>query len=269
MNKNEIIAAAVGFIAQSPDNHISKDVAVCPTCVGLKMFEAPILGFGRADDVLYEKYKAAGVIGAHFLTPTEWLPRAKTVISYFLPFTEQVKQANARDCRWPADEWLHARYEGQLLSMALAAHLQKLLSEAGYETIVPGLDKRYKVGTEADKFTSNWSERHVAFACGLGTFGLSDGLITKQGVCGRFGSILTEVELEADVREYENIHAYCIRCGSCMARCPAQAIHLTEGKRDAPCSGFLDKVLETHKPRYGCGKCQVAVPCESGIPAKP
>ena len=40
-------------------------------------------------------------------------------------------------------------------------------------------------------YASNWSERHVAYVCGLGTFGCQ-GLITSKGLAGRFGSIITD-----------------------------------------------------------------------------
>ena len=55
-------------------------------------------------------------------------------------------------------------------------------------------------------------------------------------------------------------------CGVCIDRCPVQAISFENGMKPALCSGFLNKVSEKHNPRYGCGKCQVSVPCESEIP---
>jgi epoxyqueuosine reductase len=116
------------------------------------------------------------------------------------------------------------------------------------------------------KFTSNWSERHVAFVCGLGTFGLSKGLITPKGVAGRFASIITELYLPPDKREYEDIYEYCSMCGKCAKNCPANAITIENGKNDYACFAFLKKTSEKYKPRYGCGKCQVGVPCESRIP---
>lgn len=36
-------------------------------------------------------------------------------------------------------------------------------------------------------FASSWSERHTAHFCGLGTFGVSDGLITSVGKAVRVG----------------------------------------------------------------------------------
>ena len=266
MNKNDIIKLAKEFINNASNNYISEEIALHPKCVDMKIYEAPIFAFGAADDELYTKYKSFDVIGSHFLSPIEWLPSAKTVISFFLPYTDKIKTANSIDSHWPADEWLQGRYEGHQLLTQLLEHLVKALSEAGYQSLAPSMDERYEMGSENIKFTSNWSERHIAYACGLGTFGLSKGIITKKGMAGRFGSILTELDLPKDNREYEDIYEYCTMCGVCIVRCPTQAISFEDGKKSLLCGDFLDDVREKHSPRYGCGKCQVGVPCESKTP---
>jgi len=266
MNKNNIITLAEEFINNSSDNYISKETALHPKCVGLKIYEAPIFAFGLVDDEIYTKYKSADVIGPHFLSPAEWLPNAKTVISFFLPYTDTINSANSVDSNWPADEWLHGRYEGHQLLVQLLEYLLKVISEAGYKSLAPSIDERYEMGAENIRFTSNWSERHIAYACGLGTFGLSKGLITKKGVSGRFGSILTELDLPKDNKDYEDVYEYCNMCGVCINRCPAKAISFEGGKKSLLCGDFLDDVRAKHSPRYGCGKCQAGVPCESKIP---
>lgn len=55
-------------------------------------------------------------------------------------------------------------------------------------------------------------------------------------------------------------------CGKCVRNCPVNAITIENGKNNHTCSVFLDITSEKYKPRYGCGKCQVEVPCESRIP---
>ena len=196
MNKDDVIKLAEQFVYESHDNYITEEIALSPKCVGMKICEAPIFAFGLANDEIYTKYKSFDVIGSHFLSPTEWLPTAKTVITFFLPYANIVKNANSIDCNWPADEWLHGRYEGQQLLNQLLEHLVSSISESGFKSIAPSIDQRYKTGNAEEniKYTSNWSERHIAFACGLGTFGLSKGIITKRGMSGRFGSILTELD---------------------------------------------------------------------------
>jgi len=265
MTRDEIIISAEQFTEKASGNYINSKTALSENYVGIKIFDPPIFAFGYANDELYETYKSNEIIGEHFISPLEWLSAAKTIISFFLPFTDKIKLANGQSRNWPDELWLHGRFEGQMFLKELSIHIQLFLSDAGYNSLIPSFEKRFKTGSGENKFTSNWSERHVAYACGLGTFGLSKGLITEKGVCGRFGSILTELDLPKDKRPYKNVCEYCTMCGACIAYCPVNAIS-TEGKDDSLCSAFLGKVLEKHKPRYGCGKCQVNIPCESRAP---
>ena len=79
-------------------------------------------------------------------------------------------------------------------------------------------------------FTSNWSERHVAYACGLGAFGLSDGLITPKGKAIRLGSVVTNLPLRASKKGFIHIITPTVfitsygTCKVCAKRCPAGAI---------------------------------------------
>ena len=104
---------------------------------------------------------------------------------------------------------------------------------------------------------------------GLGTFGLSTHLITRVGKAGRFGSIITTAEFEPTPRPYgEDPFAYCTRCGACTKRCPVDALTLEGGKDYQTCWVYMEETKIRFKPRYGCGKCQLLVPCETGIPNK-
>jgi len=265
LTRDKLIHSAKEYVSTSSGNYVSAEAAITVDLVGMKIFDAPIFAFGCADDGIFEEFRSPDVIGAHFLPPHEWLDEAKTVISIFLPYSKQVKAANAKDYSWPASEWLHARYEGQIFLKEVVGYINSLLIGTGYKSIVPSFDERFKSGTSENRFTSNWSERHIAYACGLGTFGLSKGLITEKGLCGRFGSIVTELDLPKDVREYEDIYEYCTMCGKCVVNCPVLAIS-EDGKKDLPCSDFIDTTLDKHRPRYGCGKCQVGVPCMDRAP---
>lgn len=95
-----------------------------------------------------------------------------------------------------------------------------------YSAVYPAADSRFGMLTQ---FASNWSERHVAYICGLGTFGLSKGLITKKGIAGRFGSVVTSAVLPVTQREYSNPFEYCTMCGKCAINCPAHAIDTEKG----------------------------------------
>lgn len=276
MDKLELIQSAEEFIANSSDNRIKKESNIPRELVGERIYDPPIFGFCQASDAVFKVLKEPQVIGCHFRYPREWLPTAKTVISFFLPYSEAVKASNRQDKIWPSWGWLVGRVEGHRLLRSLLLQLEINLKKAGYATIVPTMDKKFfsitepivELCGEPMAFTSNWSERHIAYLCGLGTFGLSKGLITEKGVAGRFGSLVTELKLDPNQRPYEIYNAYCTQCGACVKQCPVKAISLEKGKDHRLCSIFLDKTAEKFKPRYGCGKCQVKVPCESNIPGR-
>lgn len=280
MNRKEINRMVSDFTENSALNIIPEDKAISISVSGMKIFETPLLGFGDADDKYFMDFRKKSIIGRHHLLPREWLPGAKTVISFFLPFTAAVKKGNRKDMSWPSEEWLHGRIEGQVFINELCRHLAGELTGAGFNSIAPSIDERFRAYTGSSgssgnngkekqlTYTSNWSERHAAFVCGLGTFSLSRGLITAKGIAGRLGSIVTGLQIVPDTRKYTEINEYCTMCGSCAKNCPAGAISVEKGKDHKACSAFLDKTMEKFRPRYGCGKCQVHVPCESRIPKK-
>ena len=109
-------------------------------------------------------------------------------------------------------EWLHARIEGQIFLDKITDYIQSILEDEGFETICPTASGKLRKITP---YISTWSERHTAYAAGLGTFGLSKGLITKKGMAGRFGSVITNAEFVADIRPYSEPFEYCIMCGVC------------------------------------------------------
>ena len=262
-------------------NVVSAEMAADhPQMTGLVMYDAPIMGVADAADPLFEKYKSWDVIAPFHMTPAEWLPGAKSVISMFFPLSERVRISNRRDKNEVPDEWLYARYEGQKFIEQFCAELAAWLNGQGVRTCVPASDPRFGVarggdgplaswpGATKDVFASNWSERHIAYAAGLGTFSLTRGVITERGMAGRFASVIVDAELKATPRPYSDPFEYCIRCGACARRCPASAITLERGKEQAPCKAFQNLQKKLHAPRYGCGKCQTAVPCETRIPLR-
>ena len=272
MNKSDFEKALKGHVQNSPDNYVKSEVARRPELAGMCIFNEPLIGYASAADTYFTEVKKPDIIGAHFMTPEEWLADAKTVISIFLPFSGQIRKANGQDMKWPADEWLHGRFEGQSFQNMTCDFVVDLLKKEGYSALAPMTDPRFLRGnpviddkTKDGFYSSNWSERHVAYAAGLGTFGLSKSLITLKGTAGRYLSIITTAFFEPDKRPYSDIYEYCNFCGTCASNCPTEAIS-REGKKHYPCSEFLDITKEKYKPYYGCGKCQVKVPCEFEAP---
>ena len=253
---NDIVNVTEEFTQTSPLNKVTE-------LGNLQIFAPPLIGIAAACDVLFDRLKQPEAVGPQHLSPQEWLPGSKSIISYFLPFTEAVRASN-RLSGLPSQEWLYGRIEGQVFNVALSRRIVEFLQAVGYQAVSPATDSRFAV---VDR-RSNWSERHVAFIAGLGTLSLNRSLITRMGSAGRIGSIVTNLELPVTARYYTEVEENCSHCGACIPRCPPQAID-ENGKNHAVCSAYLDGILQRFTPRYGCGKCQTAVPCESEIPVSP
>lgn len=176
-----------GFYMENNENNIKEELAFSSHLIGMKIFDDPIFGVAKASDPIFELFSDEyEVMYNKFQKPNEWLDSAKTVVSIFLPYSVDVKIGNGENLRRPSLEWLHGRYEGQIFINKLSLFIKKKLEEKGLDCVVPSLDERYivNIGTrnanEANKillsnsdFWSNWSERHIAFSTGLGTFSLS------------------------------------------------------------------------------------------------
>ncbi len=232
----------------------------------MKIYDAPLMGVASADDAWFERFFEKEIIGPEFMRPQDWLSGARSILSYFLPFTKEVRDSNRRT-GLPSEEWVSARIDGEAFNEAVRTFLIGLLTKIGESACAPALDPRFRVV----KKKSNWSERHVAFVAGLGTFGLHRALITTKGTAGRIGSVISTLDVAPTPRPYTRFDEYCPfltkgDCGACMKRCPPVAISAW-GKDHSICSDYIDReVLSRFRPRYGCAKCNIAVPCECGIP---
>ncbi len=270
-------------------NYVDASRALEPSCAGMRLFDGALVGIARADDALFAALKQQDAVGPHHLLPADWLASAASVVSFFLPFSEEVRAPNRRanahherkDCdsptqkraaaendAFPSMSWMHGRIDGQAFVEAACRDVVGLFEAAGATCVCPLFDERFSsvFDREHKRFTSNWSERHVAYICGLGTFGLSKGLITARGTAGRLASFVTDVPLEPTVRPYRTLDEYCTMCGACAQRCPVNAISFEHGKIDDVCCALQDAVKRAYPGFYGCGKCQTGVPCEAARP---
>jgi epoxyqueuosine reductase QueG len=250
-----------------------------------KAFENTLVGFSNGNDPIFPAFKEH--VGPFHLTPheiyTRCFPRAKadpeelTVISWILPHIEATKADNRKESVYPAERWARARTYGEPVNVKLRKHVVEALQQKGYEALAPILSSQYSRETSQKfGFASTWSERHAAYASGLGTFGLSDGLITPRGKAMRVGSVVARIQISPTLRAYEDHQAYCLFythgiCGKCIQRCPVDAIS-DSGHDKVACRKYVHEVAADYiKTQYkfdgkGCGLCQTAVPCESKIP---
>jgi epoxyqueuosine reductase len=265
ISKKDILLFLQAFSDNSAHNSVSSDIALSHECTGIRMYEWPLMGVSSARDEMYKKYKKSEIVGENYMLPSEWLDGAKSVISIFNPFTQRIKDSNTGG-NMPSYEWLHGRVEGQVYVIEAAQALAEYIRSSGGQAMVPITDERFTVYSQP-KIYSNWSERHAAYIAGLGTFSLNRAIITKKGIAGRFCSVITDIVLKAEEREYMGLYDNCSLCGACIRACPADAIN-KNGKAHVPCYKFLEKVNAKYPSYYGCGKCQCGMPCESGLPQK-
>ena len=276
----EITTAIKNFVAQSPLNDMKLGVRE-------KIFDAPLVGFSSCTDPLYDEYKSH--IGSFYFTPLELFAKSfpdkkvtaegLTVISWIIPSTAATRNEHGAQKRYPSERWARTRDLGEKFNNAIRIHVFEQLKEAGIAAVAPLLAPhwaRYSEGPYAP--CSNWSERHAAYAAGLGTFGLCDGLITPVGKAVRIGSVIAAIQIPPSTRPYDDPHAYCLHfteniCRKCIPRCPVKALS-EEGHDKKPCMQYTEYTMNKYiKKEYGfetyaCGLCQCDVPCTDKIPTR-
>jgi epoxyqueuosine reductase QueG len=246
---------------------------------GFKYFDMPIVGFASTNNPLFSKYKE--IIGDFHYHPCEFFdPNIKngTVIVWILPISKEIRSSNASKVKYPSLFWALQREYGEKFNMYIRKHMQQFLINKGFKAISPMLSEKWQRFEKTDTgIASNWSERHAAFAAGLGTFSLSDGLITKKGIAHRCGSIITDAILDTTERNFEFHLANCLfynkksKCGVCIKRCPAKAITENGHNKDL-CAEYAYTTIKKAKGKEyqvnitGCGLCQTKVPCEHSLP---
>ncbi|MDY6824326.1 MAG: hypothetical protein SWH68_11110 [Thermodesulfobacteriota bacterium] len=73
-------------------------------------------------------------------------------------------------------------------------------------------------------WASPWSHRHIAYAAGLGKFGMHDFLITEKGCTHRLGSFVVHKKLQPNRQRSDDIHVK-IRQYKCMDTSQGQLYH--------------------------------------------
>ena len=254
-------------------------------------FDAPLVGCASGTDPLFAWLRDD--IGPDFYwTPAEPLrlafperalrPEDVTVIAWVLPQTARTREAHRRCHELPSLPWSQVRHYGEMINEKLRRFVVARLGSQGIAAVAPILLPQWTQATSPRYgFASRWSERHAAHACGLGTFGLSDGLITPAGKAVRVGSVVAEMVLPPTPRPYARHDAWCLRaagvpCRACIKRCPAGAISAA-GHDKQLCFNYIRNVTAPYVAREqmpgipvnSCGLCQTGTPCEHGIPKQP
>jgi hypothetical protein len=288
-----------------------------PEYGGHRLFKEPVIGVSAGDDPIFEKFKE--VVTPTHLTPAEmWSKSASSkrsgqddlpigspqpdagtwtdldelaarlkVLSIVFPYTRSILEDGSKSTKRTA-------LTGLALNCAHVFHTEvykktaQFFIDNGYRIMAPQKSRFHSILLTLSKphLVSVWSERHYAFAAGLGTFGLAEHLITDHGCNVRLASFITDAPLEVTPRTNDDPFANCLHfakggCAKCAARCPGRA--LTEESHSKVLCEFTRRkvsatIREELKPflkpinrhvwyfnmkdyAIGCGICQFDVPC--------
>lgn len=225
------------------------------------LFRDPIVAFSSAKDKRYEDLKE--IIGDWHQNPNEILANAKSVISYFVPFTERVVK-----------EPLTVEKGSPLWSESYVV-INEYFNHINDEIIKYLVSKAYSAKDIPPTHTydpkvlkSTWSHRSAAAIAGLGEFGLNRMLITDKGCGGRYATVITSAQLESREVSLDNQCLYMKNesCTLCVDICPAGALTLDSNFDKFACQDILfenrDLMKESHniKAADTCGKCLSVCP---------
>ena len=276
------------YVRTSPLNHLT-------AFNNVPIVDEPVVGFANGDDPIFQDLKK--IIGEFHLTPreiTEKYIAAKhwqfgatnhidnvSVISWALPITHETCLDERTSPFGGSPRYNHTRWIGIRLYENVEKYVASLLEVLRCNAIAPTQSKLFEIKEMPGGYmAANWSERHIAYAAGLGTFGLNGLMITSRGCAVYLGSVVCDRALTPTPRAASHV-ANCpfyrdASCGLCIDKCIASAIS-SEGRSNITClknlrdeqankvrSMGLDKDL--FGPAPACGRCSTGLPCENRTP---
>jgi len=268
------------------------------------IFSSPKIGVAGGDDSIFQRFKE--VVGHEHYTPLElWReckqnkisPSKLRIVSIVFPYATKIREESIKNqiilprMKLPAYIYSIARNYANEFKRYIMNQTIDFFEKRGFNALAGILNNTYTTIIKG-RFYSTWSERHIAFAAGLGTFSLHEGLITEVGCNIRLASVITNAPLEITLRKSDEPYANCLyysknMCKECISKCPAHAI-TEQGHDKLKCSIYQSKIAIKIIPQLksflkpfsrrinwndrqdtypvGCAFCQFGVPCMDKIP---
>lgn len=229
-------------------------------------FGEPLIGYANTSEPVFDMYFDNGFC-KH---PRKVYNPARAIIVYFIPFPEDVVEKN-RESREPSPEWVTAYHDSTWAMMKVNASITDELYKFGRLASIcntPGDWNESHCGPE-------WNFKIAANVAGLGDFGPNGCIMTEKGPAGRFGAILTDVNLvpdrdfgfgnsesrgasEENFEVFKNFMSGCCYEGEIsdeiIERCPCGAIK-KDGINRKECQAYCKKIFDRVPTPDLCGKC--------------
>lgn len=224
------------------------------------LIRTPLVAFSSAHDPKYRELQQ--IIGPWHQLPTDFLPEAESVITYFIPFTKDVALAPKREPDG-SPIWSEAYITINAHFHKVNQAVQDYLEAQGYKAAQIKPPKAY----DPETFHAIWSHRSTAVIAGLATLGANNLAITEKGSGGRFCSLITSAKLEPGREPPKKQCPYPVNgsCGLCIKACPAGALNGGMTNK-AACQEELNKNPERLAKKNAkfvadiCGKCLSVCP---------
>lgn len=230
------------------------------------LWREPIVGFATAQDPLFDRFKE--IVRPTHATPRELLPGAKSVVVYFISFSEELHKENHKTDRYCSRSWAVAYVETNRLISDISEQIRTELQSHGHRVALIPPTHNF----DEESLMSDWSHRHAAYVAGIGRFGVHNLLITQRGCTGRIGSLVTDLILEPTPTPKGE---FCLQkagfdCLKCVERCQYGALYADRYDRHACYRQCLanDRYYLDLDLTDVCGKCSAAVPCSVTNPVK-
>lgn len=227
----------------------------------------PLVGFADANKVVQI---LPDIMENHGL-PEDAMQGAKIVIAYYVPFLKEMADTN-KIKGLASKDWAIAYEETNVMLGEINLLLVEEIKKKGYRAAIHPSANSF----DRNRLISHWSHRHIAHLAGLGTFGINNMLITEKGCCGRYSTIVTDLDVPADQPREDELCLYKKNgtCKACVLKCPSGALTV-EGfdrhkcyelcmKNAAIYTSFGSSYAEEGEAAVGsevCGKCVAGMPC--------
>lgn len=212
------------------------------------LFREPHVSFSSALDSRF--YDLQNIIGPWHRLPSDFVSDARSVISYYVPFTKELA-AEPLKTETVSELWSRAyTIINEHFNEINSAVCDFLKSESYSAAPIPSTHTY-----DHDVLHCFWSHRSAGVIAGLGSFGANNLVITDKGSAVRFCTVITGAVLEP----YSGpVKERCLRklgkgCSLCYDVCPVHALSDGEFKKFT-CQELLDE----NEKIYGadvCGKC--------------